>query len=109
MLFPAASVHTLAGISTVTVPFAVGVILTVYVVPDPEILLTVPFPTVTSPDSKPVTDSLKVTVIGMGDVFVSEDSVELIDTFGFSSSPFTMIVNSTVPEEPWPLFIKSSH
>ena len=38
-------------------------------------------PTVTSLDSKPVTDSLKVTVIGMGDVFVGEDAVDVISTF----------------------------
>ena len=36
------------------------------------------------------TDSLKVTVKGMGNVFVGDGSVEVIDTFGFSSSPFTI-------------------
>ena len=62
----------------VTAPSAVGSTLTVYVVPDPEILLTVPLPIVTSPDSNPVTDSLKVTVIGMGDVFVKDDADEVM-------------------------------
>ena len=80
MGLPAASVHTLAGISTVTTPSDVGVTLTVYVAPEPEKLLTVPLSTVISPDSKPVTDPLKVTVIGMGDVIVGEDAVDVIST-----------------------------
>ena len=44
--------------------------------------LILPFPRVTSPDSKPVTDSLKVIVIGMDDVCVGDDSVELMATVG---------------------------
>jgi hypothetical protein len=74
--------HTPAGTSTVTAPSAVGVTLNVYVVPDPVKLLMVPLPTVTSEDSKSVTDSSNVMVIGMDEEFVGDDSVEVMVAVG---------------------------
>ena len=74
--FSEASKQTPAATSTVTAPSAVGVTLNVYVVPDPEILLTLPLPTVISEDVKPVTDSLNVMVIGIGETLVIESRVE---------------------------------
>ena len=64
-IFPlvAASVATSAANSTVTIPSTKGVIIEVYslaltIVSNP----AVPFPTVISPASKPITSSLKVNV-----------------------------------------------
>ena len=53
-----------AGTSTVTVPskLAVGVIVAVYVAPEPVRLPAAPLPTEMSPTPKPVTDSLNVNV-----------------------------------------------
>ena len=82
LLLPASSVQTPAGISIVPAPSTVGVTLKVYVVPEPEKLLIVPFPIVTSEDSNPVTDSSNVMVIGMGDVLVEVDAVEVIIGIG---------------------------
>jgi len=58
------------------------VISTVYTSPLPAKLLFDPFPTVISEMSKPVTDSLKVNVTGIGLVCVVEEVVELIVTVG---------------------------
>src|SRR6476661_1549018 len=67
---PAASVATFAGTFTVTGPPAVGVMLNVYVAPEPLKLPMVPLPTVMLPAIKPVTLSENVTVNGMGEVLV---------------------------------------
>jgi hypothetical protein len=67
---PAVSLAPPVGTSTVTLPSSDGVIVAVYDAPLPLKLATEPFPTVRSPDVNPVTDSLNVIVIGIGDVFV---------------------------------------
>jgi hypothetical protein len=51
-------------------------------VPLPEKLPAVPFTTVISPTTNPVTDSLKVKVTGMGDTFVVDEVVDAMVTVG---------------------------
>ncbi len=80
--FVAVSVAAPAAISTVTAPFEVGVIDAVYEAPLPEKLVIVPFTIVRSPETNPVTDSLKVIVIGMGEVFVELAAELVIVTVG---------------------------
>ncbi len=79
--FEAESMATAAATLTVTFE-PVGVMSTVYVVPEPAKLPAVPFPTVMSPTTKPVTDSENVIVTGMGLTFVVAGAVELIVTVG---------------------------
>ena len=86
LLFDAVSWAALPAMSTVTVPCPVGVRSKVYVVPEPETVPAVPFPTTTSLESNPVTDSLKVAVIGIGEVFVGEVAVEVRVTVGATPS-----------------------
>ena len=83
---PAASWALPADTFTVNVPSADGVISAVYVVPEPAKLLSVPLPTETSPDTNPVTGSLKVIVIAMGELLVGLVSVLVILTVGFVAS-----------------------
>ena len=56
----------------------------------------VPFPTVISPTTKPVTDSLNVNVTGIGEVLVGLDAVEVIDTVG---AVVSMIIALFAPRE----------
>ena len=82
LVLPAASLATPEAIDTCTVPCPEGVIEAVYVVPLPAKEPAVPFVTVISPTTKPVTLSLKVIVTGIGDVFVTEALVEVAVTVG---------------------------
>ena len=50
--------------------------------PEPVKFDTAPLPGITSPDVKPVTVSEKVTVIGIGDVFVGSVNVDEIVAVG---------------------------
>ena len=56
--------------------------MTVYVVPEPEILPAVPLVTVMSPAINPVTASLKVIVTRIGKVLVGLGAVDVIVTVG---------------------------
>lgn len=78
----AASLAMLAATCTVTRPYAVGTISAVYVVPLPEKFVAVPFVTVISATTKPVTDSLKVMMTGIGELIVTLGSVVEIVTVG---------------------------
>jgi hypothetical protein len=90
--FPAVSLAPPAGTSTVTPPSTDGVIVAVYDAPLPLKLTTVAFATVRSLDVNPVTASLKVIVIGIGDVFVGLLAELDTDTVGAVVS-MTMFFN----------------
>ncbi len=80
---PAASCAAPAGMSTVTCPSPLGVMSTVYWEAETAVKLpAVPLPTVRSFTSKPVTASLKVMVIGIGEVLVGSEAVVVMETVG---------------------------
>ena len=83
---PAASWATLLEIFTVTTSSADGITLNEYELPDPLKLDTLPLETVTSVNVNPVTFSLKLTEMGIGVLFVGEDSVDEIETVGLVPS-----------------------
>lgn len=80
--FPAMSTAADDAISTVTQPSEVGIIFALYEDPDPVKPEIVPLPTVISPCIKPVTDSVKVIIMGMGESFVLLDEVLVIVALG---------------------------
>ena len=75
---------TSAAISTVTAPCAAGVRLNVYNESLPEKSLAAPLAKVRSLAAKPVTARENIAFIGIGDVLVGEDSVDVIVTEGLS-------------------------
>ena len=83
---------TSAAISTVTAPCAAGVRLNVYNESLPEKSLAAPLAKVRSLAAKPVTARENIAFIGIGDVLVGEDSVDVIVTEGLSDRS-----NSPVP------------
>lgn len=60
---------------------------------------TVPLPIVISPEVKPVTDSEKVMLIGIGEVFVKLDAELVTETFGgiLVEKLFLVIVEGEFP------------
>ena len=80
-----------AATPTVTAPCPAGVTVKVYVVPPPVKSPTVPFVTITSVASKPVTPSLNVTVTAIGLPFVGSGAVAVIATVGATSSNVTLL------------------
>ena len=81
----------------------VGVIDALYALSDPVYIsdVTLPFVTVISDDSKPLTYSLNDTVIGIEEVSVAGDSVEDIVTVGLLSDELTNKLQSSVPVKFW--------
>jgi hypothetical protein len=88
---PAASVATAAGIETVTTPGPSGTRVKAYAALPPENPATVALVTTTALASKPITGSLKTTLIGIGETLVGSDAVEAIATVGAVRSAAAVI------------------
>jgi hypothetical protein len=70
LAFNPASLATPATNEIATTPSPFGTISAVYTEPEPATLLATPLVTPMSLNTKPLTDSLKVKVTGIGDVLV---------------------------------------
>ena len=76
--------------------------VTLYVLPEPERLVTDPFVTVKSEDANPVTSSEKLTDSGMAAVLMGDAAVDVMVVVGFLPSS-KMMLNCVAAVFPFPV------